>query len=81
MTYHAIVRNGTLVTDEPLELPEGTRVSIDLHSTVASDSDKEIPSLYDRLKSVIGTAEGLPPDFAENHDHYIHGTAKGIDKK
>jgi hypothetical protein len=25
---------------------------------------------------VAGTAEGLPPDFAAEHDHYIHGTPK-----
>lgn len=25
------------------------------------------------LLEIAGTAEGLPPDFAENHDHYLHG--------
>jgi len=24
---------------------------------------------------------GLPPDLAENHDHYIHGLPKGIDSQ
>jgi hypothetical protein len=33
-------------------------------------------TLAKRLKNVIGSVEGLPPDFAENHDHYIHGTPK-----
>lgn len=28
------------------------------------------------LLEVAGTAEGLPTDFAENHDHYLHGTPK-----
>ena len=28
------------------------------------------------LLEIAGTAEGLPPDFAENHDHYLHGTPK-----
>lgn len=23
---------------------------------------------------------GLPPDLAENHDHYAHGAPKGLDK-
>ena len=34
------------------------------------------PTLFDRLKPVIGQAEGLPPDMAEQHDHYIYGTPK-----
>jgi hypothetical protein len=25
------------------------------------------------LLEVAGTVEGLPPDYAENHDHYLHG--------
>ncbi|MCX6909595.1 MAG: hypothetical protein NTY01_16340 [Verrucomicrobia bacterium] len=28
------------------------------------------------LLEVAGTVEGLPPDYAENHDHYIHGVPK-----
>ena len=30
----------------------------------------------DALLEIAGTAEGLPPDFAENHDHYLHGAPK-----
>ena len=25
-------------------------------------------------------AQGLPPDLAMNHDHYVHGAPKGIDE-
>ena len=28
------------------------------------------------LLEIAGTAEGLPTDFAENHDYYLHGTPK-----
>lgn len=28
------------------------------------------------LLEIAGTAEGLPHDFAENHDHYLHGAPK-----
>lgn len=28
------------------------------------------------LMEIAGTAEGLPPDFAENHDHYLHSAPK-----
>ena len=33
-------------------------------------------TLAERLQGVIGTVHGGPPDWAENHDHYIHGTPK-----
>ena len=26
-------------------------------------------------------AQGLPPDLAMNHDHYVHGVPKGIDER
>jgi len=28
------------------------------------------------LLRVAGTAEGLPSDLAENHDHYLYGASK-----
>jgi hypothetical protein len=33
-------------------------------------------SVWDSLLEIAGTVEGLPPDYAENHDHYIHGLPK-----
>jgi hypothetical protein len=33
-------------------------------------------SVWDAVLEVAGKAEGLPPDFSINHDHYIHGTPK-----
>ena len=29
-----------------------------------------------RPQHLIGVVEGLPPDFARNHDHYLHGAPK-----
>ena len=28
------------------------------------------------LLEVAGAVDGLPPDYAENHDHYLHGLPK-----
>jgi hypothetical protein len=28
------------------------------------------------LSKWAGKADGLPPDLAENHDHYLHGAPK-----
>ena len=33
-------------------------------------------SLGDFFLRVAGTAAGLPPDLAENHDHHLYGTPK-----
>lgn len=71
MTYHGHVRNGVIVLDRPVELPEGAEVTVQPVS-----EDRSVPTLNERLKDVIGIAEGLPADMAENHDHYIHGAPK-----
>lgn len=74
MTYRGHVENGVVVFDDEIVLPEGTQVQVDLILPVTEDA--EPPSLYERLKPVIGMAEGLPSDLAQNHDHYLHGRAK-----
>jgi hypothetical protein len=33
-------------------------------------------TLADIFAAVIGKAEGLPQDMAEQHDHYLYGTPK-----
>jgi hypothetical protein len=55
-------------------LPEGIEVEVRLLAAETfQEAEAEIPSLYERLKDVIGKADGLPPDLAENHDHYLDG--------
>ena len=74
MIYRGHVKNGVVVLDENVSLPEGTEVKIEALGEVPVPNDQsEISTLYERLEPVIGMARGLPPDFAENHDHYIHG--------
>ncbi len=70
MTYRGHVENGIVVLDDPVALPDGAPVQVDLLSEEAGTS------LYDRLKSVIGKAQGLPPDAAQNVDHYLYGQPK-----
>ncbi|MBI4559686.1 MAG: hypothetical protein HY706_19020 [Candidatus Hydrogenedentes bacterium] len=73
MTYRGHVRNGVVVPDEPVQLPDGAEVEIAVIKRPETDlTPDEIPTLYERLESVIGIAEGLPEDFAANHDHYAH---------
>jgi hypothetical protein len=78
MTLRGHIKNGAVVLDEPVTLPDGTGVEVDLRQVSEAAEGR---TLYERLKDVIGTAQGLPEDMAENHDHYIHGAPKGIDQR
>jgi hypothetical protein len=50
-------------------LPEGAAVTI----IVQAPSQSGNGSLRDLLLEFAGTIDGLPPDMAEQHNHYIHG--------
>jgi hypothetical protein len=76
MTYRGHIKNGTVVLDEPVALPEGAEVAVSLMGNVESVADEQGPTLYERLKPLIGKVEGLPADAALNHDHYLYGTPK-----
>ena len=70
VSFEGHIKDGVVVFDEPVSLPEGTAVRIE---PVESRPRK---SLADRYKNVIGAAVNLPEDMAKNHDHYLHGTPK-----
>lgn len=70
--FTAQVINGVIVPDaDAPPLPEGTRVRVE-----PIDMDQAVRDLSRVLMEFAGTLEGLPPDMAEQHDHYIHGTPK-----
>ncbi len=73
MLLEGHVENGQIVIDEPAMLPEGAKVRVELMSP---KPETAIPTVYDRLKSIVGIADGLPEDAAHNHDHYLYGTPK-----
>ncbi len=70
MEFSGKILKGEIVPDEKQDLPEGARVRI-----VLLDEDSNA-SLGKRLLRLSGIIDGLPDDFAENHDHYIHGQPK-----
>jgi hypothetical protein len=70
MTLDGTVRDGIIVLDNGVQIPDGTRVQV-----VVADGVVEPPTLLSLLK-LAGAAKGLPADFAAQHDHYIHGTPK-----
>ncbi len=79
MTIEAHIENGQVVLPSPLPLPDGTRVTVAAlpASRQGKQSGEEpAPTLHDRMKSVIGIAEGLPSDASINVDHYLYGHPK-----
>ena len=70
MAYLGHVENGVVVFDDPVSLPDGTKVRIEVVEA------EQFPPLSERLKDVVGIVDDLPPDMAEQHDHYIHGRPK-----
>ena len=75
MTYHGHIENGTIILDQAPHYPNGTEVEVAV--TVVGPAQPHVENklnrLYERWHSFIGIAEGLPEDFAENHDYYAHG--------
>jgi hypothetical protein len=39
----------------------------------AKDGEREIPTLYERMKPIIGIAEHLPPDASSKIDEVLYG--------
>ncbi|MCP4642664.1 MAG: hypothetical protein GY851_19620 [bacterium] len=76
MTYKGRVKNGAVVLDDPVDLPEGALVKVDVFTIPAESEGEAMPSLAETLAPFIGKAVGLPEDAAENHDHYLYGTPK-----
>ena len=68
------VVNGVIVLDQPGELADGTPVRV-RPVEKRTDGDK-LGSLKEMLLSFAGTVEGLPSDFALDHDHYLYGVPK-----
>jgi hypothetical protein len=69
-SFQGHMREGVVVFDEPVAIPEGTAVRVELLQ------QPERKTLAERFKNVIGEGVGLPEDLAKNHDHYLHGTSK-----
>lgn len=72
MTCKGKVNGGVVVPEPPGVLPEGAEVRIQ----VLRRPRRRKLTLSAKLLNWAGTAKGLPPDLAENHDHYLYGVPK-----
>jgi hypothetical protein len=59
-----------------LTQPELQRVDAKLHELLQRKAGARSKTWGAALLEVAGTAQGLPADFANNHDHYLHGTPR-----
>jgi hypothetical protein len=77
MTLHGHIENGMIVLDDPLTLPDGAAVQVEIFAAQdEAAANGELPTLAETLKDFIGILEDLPDDAATNHDHYLYGTPK-----
>jgi hypothetical protein len=87
MDIRGRVKGGVVVLDDPEALPEGSVVHVEpveaaepakvAESVKATEEEgREGPSLFERLRDVVGIIKDGPPDLAKNHDHYLYGTPK-----
>ena len=74
MTYSGRVKNGVVVLEGGASLSDGTRVRVE---PITEPADVR-PAIYGQLLDLAGTAKGLPPDLARNHDHYLHGRPRRV---
>jgi hypothetical protein len=70
MVYRGRVRNGVVVLDPDIRLPDGIEVRIE---PVSAPPRK---TLAEQLGDLVGSVSDLPPDMAQQHDHYLHGAPK-----
>jgi len=72
MVYEGQVKNGVVVLDDPVTLPEGAKVRVELaeREPDRSMTDDQATTLGEKLMKFAGKAVGLPPDAARNHDHF-----------
>jgi hypothetical protein len=71
MSYTGTVENGVVNLPPGVSLPEGTKVRVE---SLEAQADRR--GLVEELRTIAGSMPELPPDWASQHDHYLHGTPK-----
>lgn len=71
MSFLGHIQNGVVVFDEPVGLPEGTAVKVEVANSAAVKG-RSAKGLVDHYRSVLGAAKGLPADAASNVDRYLY---------
>ena len=59
-----------------LSQPELESLDLHIRELLATKSGVSERSWGEALLEVAGSVPGLPADYAQNHDHYLHGASK-----
>ena len=59
-----------IVPDEPLDLPTGQRLRVQIEAEAASSK----PGAFADLLELAADLPDAPADLAAQHDHYLYGT-------
>jgi len=90
MVYRGHVRNGRIELDDPVGLPEGAKVELNVVTSESSGEDTRskpvdaaertlsLEEEIDRIMADVPESEWakLPPDLSDQLDHYIYGTPR-----
>lgn len=71
MSYTGIIENGVVRLPSEAGWVDGTPVRIE---KIEAPQDRN--ELTRKLRQIAAQLDGLPEDWAREHDHYIHGTPK-----
>ena len=74
MVLHGHFKNGVVVFDQPVNIPEGTPAEVVVQVPAEQQQEGEqAPTLHERLKPIIGMVKGLPPDGSTRIDEDLYG--------
>ena len=85
MVYRGYIHQRKLIVEEPVELPDGTEVRVEIESPGAvpaaaslGDGQRPIEEVLAALAAGIPDAEWnkLPTDLSSQIDHYVYGLPK-----
>ena len=86
------IRFHAVIGQEPvIRLPEGVHIApgavevivLSMPTPAVAENGEPTKHIFERLADFAKQCDtsDLPSDLAENHDHYLHGLPKGIDKE
>jgi len=72
MTCTGKVEGGVIKLPPGVSWPDGTTVRVE----AADETSADRRAIANELRRIAATMPPLPPDLAEQHDHYLYGTAR-----
>ena len=79
MLIRAVYENGVFRPTEPVELPESCPVNLVVNQEARAKSPASSATPLAKLAAIAAEHPenpNLPSDLAQQHDHYLYGTAK-----